>query len=62
MSKLKIAPLQANPYGFFTVPRGSIRAVDPGGAMDIWFIGLMLVLTLLTWGGVLLCGQLLRQP
>lgn len=30
--------------------------------MDIWFIGLILVLALLTWGGVVLCERLRRQP
>jgi hypothetical protein len=30
--------------------------------MDIWFIGLILALALLTWGGVVLCGRLLSQP
>jgi hypothetical protein len=30
--------------------------------MDLWFIGLIVALALLTWGGVVLCGQLLRQP
>jgi hypothetical protein len=30
--------------------------------MDLWFIGLILVLALLTWGGVVLCERLLQQP
>jgi hypothetical protein len=30
--------------------------------MDLWFIGLILVLALLTWGGVVLCERLGRQP
>jgi hypothetical protein len=30
--------------------------------MDLWFIGLIIVLTLLTWGAVVLCGRLLSQP
>jgi hypothetical protein len=30
--------------------------------MDIGFIGLILVLALLTWGGVVLCERLRRQP
>jgi hypothetical protein len=30
--------------------------------MDFWFLALMLVLALLTWGGVVLCERLLRQP
>jgi len=30
--------------------------------MDLWFIGLIVALTLLTWAGVVLCGRLLSQP
>jgi hypothetical protein len=30
--------------------------------MDLWFIGLILVLTALTWGGVVLCERLRREP
>jgi hypothetical protein len=30
--------------------------------MDLWFIGLILVLTLLTWGGIVLCERLQRVP
>jgi hypothetical protein len=30
--------------------------------MDFWFVGLMLVLALLTWGGVVLCERLGRRP
>jgi len=30
--------------------------------MDVWFIGLIIVLALLTWGGVALCARLLQQP
>ena len=33
-----------------------------GDAMDLWFVGLIVVLALLTWGGVVLCARLLRQP
>jgi hypothetical protein len=29
--------------------------------MDLWFVGLIVVLTLLTWGGIVLCGRL-QQP
>jgi hypothetical protein len=29
--------------------------------MDLWFIGLILLLAALTWGGVLLCARLLAQ-
>jgi hypothetical protein len=29
--------------------------------MDLWFIGLIAVLALLTWGGVALCAHLLAQ-
>jgi hypothetical protein len=28
--------------------------------MDLWFIGLMVVLAGLTWGGIVLCERLLR--
>jgi len=28
--------------------------------MDLWFVGLMVVLTLLTWGGIVLCERLQR--
>jgi hypothetical protein len=30
--------------------------------MDLLFIGLILVLALLTWGGVVLCERLRREP
>jgi len=30
--------------------------------MDLWFIGLIALLTLSTWGGIVLCARLLRQP
>ena len=30
--------------------------------MDLWFIGLIIVLTLLTWGGTVLCARLMKQP
>ena len=33
-----------------------------GTHMDFWFVGLMLVLALLTWGGVVLCERLGRRP
>jgi hypothetical protein len=66
MSKLKSTHLranhEANPYGFFTARGCSIGAVNPGGDRDLWFIGLIVALALLTWGGVVLFGQLLRQP
>jgi len=29
--------------------------------MDLWFIGLIVVLAALTWGGVALCARLLAQ-
>jgi hypothetical protein len=28
--------------------------------MDLWFVGLMLMLALLTWGGIVLCERLQR--
>jgi hypothetical protein len=30
--------------------------------MDLWFIGLTIVLALSTWGAVVLCARLLGQP
>jgi hypothetical protein len=30
--------------------------------MDVWFVGLIVVLTALTWGVVVLCERLLRRP
>lgn len=30
--------------------------------MDLWFIGLIVVLTLMTWGAIALCQQLRPQP
>jgi hypothetical protein len=30
--------------------------------MDLWFIGLIVALALLTWGGVVLCSRLLSRP
>lgn len=30
--------------------------------MDIWFIVLIIVLALSTWGGIVLCARLLEQP
>lgn len=29
--------------------------------MDVWFVGLIVVLALLTWGGIVLCERLQRQ-
>jgi hypothetical protein len=29
--------------------------------MDLWFVGLIVVLAALTWGGVTLCTRLLAQ-
>jgi hypothetical protein len=49
-------------YGIFTLSRRSIPILARGRSMDAWFIGLIIVLTLLTWGGVVLCARLLRQP
>lgn len=28
--------------------------------MDLWFLGLIVLLALLTWGGIVLCGRLQR--
>ena len=30
--------------------------------MDAWFIGLISVLAVLTWGGIVLCERLLVRP
>jgi hypothetical protein len=30
--------------------------------MDLWFIGLIVVLTLMTWGAIALCQRLRPQP
>jgi hypothetical protein len=30
--------------------------------MDLWFVGLIVVLALLTWGGIVLCERLLGRP
>jgi hypothetical protein len=30
--------------------------------MDVWFIGLIIVLAVLTWGGIVLCERLLARP
>jgi hypothetical protein len=30
--------------------------------MDLWFVGLIGLLALLTWGGIVLCQRLLVRP
>jgi len=30
--------------------------------MDLWFLGLIFVLGVLTWGGIVLCERLLVRP
>jgi len=30
--------------------------------MDVWFIGLIIVLALSTWGAIVLFARLLKQP
>jgi hypothetical protein len=30
--------------------------------MDLWFVGLIVLLTLLTWGAIALCQHLRPQP
>jgi hypothetical protein len=30
--------------------------------MDLWFVGLLIILTVLTWGVVVLCERLLKTP
>ncbi len=54
--------MRANPYGFFTQRGPSIPDLAREKSMDIWFIGLIVLLTLSTWGGIALCARLLRQP
>jgi hypothetical protein len=50
-------------YGFFTVGRGSMASLSTEEAvMDIWYIGLWVVLAALTWGGIVLCDRLLGRP
>jgi hypothetical protein len=50
-------------YGFFMPSRGRIctlfRKETP---MDLWFVGLIVVLAVLTWGGIVLCERLLGRP
>jgi hypothetical protein len=35
-------------------------AVCKETAMDLWFLGLIVLLSLLTWGGIVLCRRLQR--
>ena len=30
--------------------------------MDLWFLGLIIVLAVLTWGGIVLCERLMVRP
>jgi hypothetical protein len=30
--------------------------------MDVWFIALIVVLALSTWGGIVLCARLAQRP
>jgi hypothetical protein len=30
--------------------------------MDLWFVALIVLLALLTWGGIVLCERLLVRP
>jgi hypothetical protein len=30
--------------------------------MDLWFVALIVLLALLTWGGIVLCQRLLVRP
>jgi hypothetical protein len=38
------------------------RQQRPEAVMDLWFLGLIIVLALLTWGGIVLCERLLVRP
>jgi hypothetical protein len=50
-------------YDFFMRTPGTIAALLPRErSMDLWFIGLIVVLTGLTWGGIVLCERLLLRP
>ena len=51
-------------YGFFTSAPGTIVVcrLRKESLMDLWFIGLIVVLTLLTWGGIIVCERLLVRP
>ena len=33
----------------------------PEAVMDLWFLGLIAVLSLLTWGGIVLCERLMER-
>jgi hypothetical protein len=48
-------------YGFFTRARGTMVTLsNKECVMDLWFLGLMVLLSLLTWGGIVLCARLQR--
>jgi hypothetical protein len=50
-------------YDFFIRTAGTIAALPPRErVMDLWFIGLIVVLAGLTWGGIVLCERLLLRP
>ena len=37
-------------------------SITPEAVMDLWFLGLIIVLAVLTWGGIVLCERLLVRP
>jgi hypothetical protein len=50
-------------YGIFISASGSIcggLTRSAGGVMDVWFIGLIVVLALSTWGAIALFARLLK--
>ena len=50
-------------YDFFMRSRARIVALfRKETAMDLWFVGLIVVLAGLTWGGIVLCERLLVRP
>jgi hypothetical protein len=44
----------------YTGARHDSGAVCKETVMDLWFLGLIVLLALLTWGGIVLCGRLQR--
>jgi hypothetical protein len=40
--------------------RHDARPVWKETVMDLWFLGLIVLLSLLTWGGIVLCARLQR--
>jgi hypothetical protein len=50
-------------YGFFMAGAAAWSGVAwKETVMDLWFVGLIVVLAGLTWGGIVLCERLLVRP